>query len=114
MTLKAPESVRGGVFFQSRVDVPCAGADRAPAAGVRRGWLEGMQVNSIEPAAESESSRDGRLVLSYGALEPGDLLRVWLQFEVNPTNVGTRSYGIELDDEDRPLVRLPRSITVLP
>ena len=114
MTLKAPESVRGGVFFQSRVDVRALAPIEHPRLVFDDGWLEGMQVNSIEPAAESESSRDGRLVLSYGALEPGDVLRVWLQFEVNPTNVGTRSYGIELDDEDRPLVRLPRSITVLP
>jgi len=78
------------------------------------GWFEGMQVNSIEPAAESESSRDGKLVLSYGALEPGDLLRIWLQFEVNPTNVGKRSYTVELDDEERLLARIPRTIRVLP
>ena len=52
------------------------------------GWVEGMQVNSIEPAAESETSRDGRVVLSYGDLEAGDVLRIWLQFEVDPTNVG--------------------------
>jgi hypothetical protein len=114
MTLKAPESVRGGVFFQSRVDIRALAAIEHPRLVLDEGWVEGMQVNSIEPAPESESSRDGRLVLSYGALEPGDVLRVWLQFEVNPTNVGKRSYGIELDDEDRPLARLPRTIKVLP
>ena len=73
-----------------------------------------MQVNSIEPSPESESSRDGRVVLSYGELKAGDLLRIWLQFEVDPTNVGRRSYGLELDDEERPLARIDRSIRVLP
>ena len=53
-------------------------------------------------------------MLSYGALEPGDLLRIWLQFEVNPTNVGKRSYTVELDDEERLLARIPRTIRVLP
>ena len=53
-------------------------------------------------------------MLSYGALEPGDVLRVWLQFQVEPTTVGTRDYSVELDDEDRPLVRIPRTIRVLP
>ena len=49
-----------------------------------------------------------------GGLEAGDLLRIWLQFEVDPTNVGKRSYSFELDDEDRLLARIPRTIRVLP
>ena len=73
-----------------------------------------MQVNSIEPAPASESSRDGRLVLSYDKLAAGELLRIWLQFEVNQTNAGHRTYGVELDDASTRLVRLPRAITVLP
>ena len=71
-------------------------------------------MNSIEPAAESETSRDGLLVLSYGALEAGDRLKVWLQFQVDPTKPGRRPQGIELDDETRPLVRIDRDLTVLP
>ena len=53
-------------------------------------------------------------MLSYDKLAAGDLLRIWLQFEVNPTNVGHRPYGVELDDASTRLVRLPRAITVLP
>ena len=78
------------------------------------GWVEGMQVNSIEPAPVGEASRDGRVVLSYDALQPGDVMRVWLQFEVNPTNVGRRSYAIALNDAERPVARLAPHITVLP
>jgi hypothetical protein len=78
------------------------------------GWVEGMQVNSIEPAPVGEASRRGRVVLSYDALEAGDVLRVWLQFEVNPTNVGRRSYAVELDDAERPVARLAPPLTVLP
>src|SRR3954452_1998375 len=114
MTLTAPETVRGGIFFQARIDIRALTAIEHPRLVFDEGWLEGLQVNSIEPAAESESSRDGRLVLSYGALEPGDLLRIWMQFEVNPTNTGKRAYTVELDDEDRPLTRIPRTIRVLP
>jgi hypothetical protein len=47
-------------------------------------------------------------------MAPGDLLRVWLQFEVNPTNVGHRSYAVELDDAERPVTRLTPTMTVLP
>jgi hypothetical protein len=114
MTLSAPAAVRGGLFFQSRLDVRAARAIEHPRIVLDRGWVEGMQVNSIEPAPVSESTRDGRGVLSYDALEAGDLLQVWFQFEVNPTNVGRRSYAVELDDSERPLARLSPDITVWP
>ena len=114
LRLSAPATVRGGLFFQSRLDVRANRAIDHPRIVLDEGWLEGMQVNSIEPAPVGEASRDGRVVLSYDALQPGDLLRVWFQFEVNPTNVGNRSYAIELDDSERPIARLSPSITALP
>jgi hypothetical protein len=114
LQLSGPDTVRGGLFFQSRIEVRATAAIDHPRLLLDTGWLERMQFNSIEPAPESESSRDGRLVLSYGPLKPGDLLRIWLQFQVDPTNVGRRPYGVELDDQDRPLARIDRTLTVLP
>jgi hypothetical protein len=114
VTLSAPEVVRGGLFFQSRIDIEARTAIEHPRLVFDDGWLEGLQVNSIEPAAESESSRDGRLVLSYGEVAAGDTLRIYVQFEVNPTNVGKRSYGFELDDAERQVARIDRTIRVLP
>jgi hypothetical protein len=114
LRLSAPERVRGGLFFQSRLDIRAAQAIDHPRIVLDPGWVEGMQVNSIEPAPVGEASRDGRIVLSYDALEAGDVLRVWFQFEVNPTNVGHRSYAVELDDSERPVARLAPSITALP
>jgi hypothetical protein len=114
MTLSSPSTVRGGLFFQSRLEIRAARAIEHPRLVLDSGWVEGMQVNSITPEPVGETSRDGRPVLSYDALEPGELLRILFQFEVNPTNVGRRSYGIELDDAERPLARLSPDITVLP
>ena len=114
MRLSAPTHVRGGLFFQSRIDVRAAQAIDHPRLVLDAGWVEGMQVNSIEPAPVGETSREGRIVLSYDALKPGDVLRVWFQFEVNPTNVGHRSYAIELDDAEQPVARLRPTIAVLP
>jgi hypothetical protein len=112
--LSAPAHVRGGLFFQSRIDIRAAQAIDHPRLVLDDGWVEGMQVNSIEPAPVGEATREGRVVLSYDALKPGDVLRVWLQFEVNPTNVGRRSYAIELDDAEQRVARLAPAITALP
>jgi hypothetical protein len=114
MRLSAPERIRGGLFFQSRLDIRATQAIDHPRIVLDDGWLEGMQVNSIEPAPVGEATRNGRVVLSYDALKPGDVLRVWFQFEVNPTNVGRRSYAVELDDAEQPVVRLGPAITALP
>ena|SRR5215207_3311609 len=110
----APETLRGGLLFQSRVEIRALRDIKLPRLVLDRGWLEGMQINSIEPAAASESSRAGRLVLSYDELAAGDLLRIWLSFQVNSTYVGRGSYGLELDDGRVQIARIDRSLTVLP
>ena len=114
LKLQAPETVRGGLFFQARVDVETTAGITQPRLVLDEGWVEGLQVNSIEPAPESESSRDGRLELSFPEVAAGERMRIWFQFEVNPTNVGRRSFAIELDDAKAPLARIDRTLTVLP
>jgi hypothetical protein len=106
--------VRGGLFFQSRLTIRAQREVQFPRILLDDGWVEGMQVNSIEPAPASEASRDGHVVLSYDKLEPGDVLRIWLQFEVDPTSSGHRPYGVELDDASTRLVRISHTLTVLP
>jgi hypothetical protein len=114
MTVSSPDAVRGGLYFQATIDITTTTAIEHPRLVLDEGWVEGLQVNSIEPAAESEVSRDGRVVLTYGGLDPGDRLKVWLQFQVDPTNPGRRTHGLELDDETETLVRIDRNLTVLP
>ncbi|MGZ6672985.1 MAG: hypothetical protein ACXVFM_11605 [Solirubrobacteraceae bacterium] len=114
LRVTAPEAVRGGLFFQSRVEIRAQRAIAHPRLVLDEGWVEGMQFNSIEPNPMSEASRDGRVVLSYDGLDAGRRLVVWMQFEVNPTNVGHRSYGLELDDADTKIAAIDRHITVFP
>jgi hypothetical protein len=114
LRLSSPNVVRGGLFFQSRVDVRALRAIEHPRLVLANGWLEQMQFNSIEPAPISEAARDGRVVLSYYSLERGERLVVWMQFQVNPADVGHRSYDLELDDGDTAIARVERAITVLP
>jgi hypothetical protein len=114
ISVRAPRTVRGGLLFQSRVAIRVTGRIQHPRLVLDPGWLEGMQVNSTEPQAQDESSRGGRLVLAYSTLKPGDFVALWLQFQVNPTNVGHRSYALELDDDTQRVARVRRTITVLP
>jgi hypothetical protein len=114
LRLSAPKVVRGGLFFESRIEIRAQRAIEHPRIVLSRGWFEQMQFNSTEPNPVSEAGRDGRVVLSYDSLDRGDRLVVWAQFQVNPTNVGHRSYDVELDDGDTAIARVERAITVLP
>jgi hypothetical protein len=44
----------------------------------------------------------------------GERLTVWMQFQVDPTVVGRRSYAIELDEGTRQVTRVERDLRVLP
>jgi hypothetical protein len=114
MTLSAPRTVRGGLLFQARLEIRATRQIQDPRLVLDEGWFEGMQFNSNEPAPASEATRDGKVVFTYDTLAAGDVLRVWMQFQVNPSNVGSRSFAIALDDATTPVVTIDRDITVLP
>jgi hypothetical protein len=114
LRVTAPPAVRGGLFFQSRVEIRAVRALEHPRLVLDEGWVEGMQFNSTTPAAVGQASRDGRVVFSYDRVDAGERLVVWMQFEVDPTNVGHRSYGLELDDADTKVAAIHRTITVFP
>jgi hypothetical protein len=114
LEVSAPTRLRGGVFFQGRFTI---GADRELESAtivLDRGWLEGMHINTIEPSPVGEASRDGKLALDFGRVPPGDFVVAYLQFQVNPTNVGRRSQDVELYDGEELLARVDRTVTILP
>jgi hypothetical protein len=114
LRLRAPTRLRGGLLWQARFDITARTALKQPKLVLDRGWFDGMTLNTSVPQAQSESIRDGRVVLSYDQLAAGERLTVWLEFQVNPTNVGRQSQDVELDDLSRPVARLRRTVTVFP
>jgi hypothetical protein len=114
LEVSAPTAVRGGIYFQGRFTVEARQDIEKATLVLDSGWLESMHINTIEPAPVGESSRDGRLALDFGHLGPGDKLVAYLQFQVNPTNLGRRSQDVELYDDTTLLVRVDRTVTVLP
>jgi hypothetical protein len=113
LALNAPETLRGGLMWRARITIRARDTIDFPRLVLGRGYINGMQLNSLEPAPSGESSRGPDLVLSYDKLSPGDVLVVYIQFQVNPTTAGGQDASVELDDETRPLARIAHTITVL-
>lgn len=114
VSLDAPRVVRGGLLFESTLEVRAQRTMDHLRLVLDDGWFEGMQISSIEPQPASEASRDGRVVLSYGRLRADDRLVVWVQSQVDPTNPGRRKYGVTVQDATIDVARIDRTITILP
>ena len=110
----APKALRGGIYYEGRIAVE-ANQDIEKATLVfDGGWTEQMQINTIEPSPVGESSRDGKLALEFGHVPGGQKIVVWMQFQVNPTNVGRKSQDVALFDDTTPIAELDRTVTVFP
>jgi len=110
----SPLRVRGGLYFESRFHLKAVRELRNATLVLDSGWLEGMTLNTVEPAPVGEASLDGRLALELGHVPAGDEYLLFLQFQVNPTNVGHRATDVDLYDGDRLLLHIDRTITVWP
>jgi hypothetical protein len=74
-----------------------------------------MTINTIEPSASSETSRqDGSLQLNLGPLAAGQSFTQYVALQVNPTTVGRRAADIDLLDGERTIATVHRTLTVLP
>ncbi len=112
--MSAPDAVRGGLLFQSRVDVSASRAIARPTLVLDSGWLDGITLNTIEPEPTSTASEPRGVAFRFDRLPAGRRLRVYFEFQVNPTSVGRRSQDILLRDGGRPLAALERNVTIFP
>jgi hypothetical protein len=114
LTVFAPARLRGGLFYEGRITVEAHRQLDDAVIVLAPGWAEQTSINTIEPSPVDESGQDGRLALGYGKLAPGDRLVVYLQLQVNPTNVGRRSQRVELRDGPELVAAADRTVTVFP
>jgi hypothetical protein len=110
----APSALRGGIYYEGRFTVRAREEIENTTLVFDSGWTEQLQINTIEPSPIGEASRDGRLALDFGHLAAGRKLVVYLQYQVNPTNVGRRSQDVELHDGETLLAEADRTLTVFP
>jgi hypothetical protein len=110
----AADRVRGGLYYEARFTVTARQDIKEATLVLDSGWMEGITVNTIEPSPVGEASRDGKLVLTLGHVPAGTSYILYLQLQVNPTNVGHRSQDVALYDGDTFLTSVDRAVTVFP
>lgn len=114
LSVDAPSRARGGLLYTVRFEVRARRELKKATLVLDPGWIDGMQVNSINPQPVNEASRDGRFVLGLGHIAAGQFVKYWIEFQVNPTTVGHQDQGVELDDGPTRILTLHHGLTVYP
>jgi hypothetical protein len=110
----SPTRLRGGVYYESRFHIDAHEDIEHATLVLDPGWIEGMTLNSLVPAPVGEASRDGRIAFDLGHIPEGGTHLFFLQFQVNPTNIGRRSADVDLTDGERLLAHVDRTVTIWP
>ena len=114
LTVETPGRVRGGLIYQTifRVD---AHRDLAkPTLVLGPGWFDGLTINTVEPDAVTWNQRDGLNTLELPAVAAGDYFVLRLQYQVNPTVIGSRTQDVALADGESPILTLEDAQTIFP
>jgi hypothetical protein len=111
----APTRLRGGLLYEARIRVKALRELKKATLVLDPGWAESMQINTIEPSPSSEGSRDGQLLFALGHIPAGQSWLLFMQFQVNPTNVAWhRRANLELFDGGTHVLTVKRRVTVYP
>jgi hypothetical protein len=114
LTVNAPSAVRGGLLFTAAFTVRARDDLKKATLVLDPGWIDGMQVNSVNPQPVDEASREGRVVLDLGHVPAGQLVTYWIEFQVDPATVGRRRQNVGLDDGPTRILVARRTLTVHP
>src|SRR5438874_7653119 len=110
LKLYAPSRARGGLYYESRFTIDARQDLKKATLVLDSGWVEGITINTVEPSPIGEASRNGNLVLELGHIPAGKTYLLFIQAQVNPTNIGHRSQDVALYDGDTFLASIDREM----
>ena len=115
LKLYAPEHLRGGLLWSARFHIYAHSELKKATLVLDPGWAEGMSINTIEPSPIGEASRNGRLSFELGHIPARQSYILFVQIQVNPTNVAwQRPANVELDDGNKEILVVHHSLTIYP
>ena len=114
LSVTAPGAARGGLLFQARITTEVHTELRDATLILNQAWVDGLTVNTIEPSPLNEASRDDNLAFDLGDLPAGSKHVLYLDYQVNPTTVGSRTLRLELQDGETPVTSLDRTLRIFP
>jgi hypothetical protein len=114
LRLYAPTHLRGGLLYMARFRVTAHQDLKQARLVLDPGWAESNTINTIEPSPIDEASDNGKLSFTLGHIPAGKSFVLFMEFQMNPTNVGRHRQDVALYDNKTKLLVLHRTTTVFP
>ena len=115
ITLYAPEHLRSGLLWSARFHIHASRGVEGRTPRARSGLGGGDVDQYVEPGPIGEASDDGRLSFDLGHIPRGKSYILFMQFQINPTNVAwRRPQNVELDDGGKRILLLHHRVTIYP
>jgi hypothetical protein len=114
MKVYAPTRLRGGLLYMARFTIRAHDEVKDARLVLDTGWAESITINTIEPSPIGEASSNGQLSFDLGHIPAGGSYRLFMEFQVNPNNVGSRTQDVALFDGDTKIASVDHSAFVFP
>ena len=115
LSVYAPTRLRGGLLWEGRIHFTAHREIKQAILVLGTGWAEGMSMNTIEPSPVGEASDNGKLEFTLGHIPQNKSYILFMQFQVNPTNVAwRRQANVGLFDSGTHILTIKRKVTVYP
>lgn len=114
LTLFAPSSARGGLMYTAQFRIAARSELKNATLVLAPGWADQYTVNGTSPQPSSESSQNGKIAFSIGAIPQGQVYTEFVSLQINPINVGTHTQTVWLYDGKKQIAVIHHSITIWP
>ena len=114
VTVRSPTHGRGGLLYEVRFTIVAHQDIKNATLALGGGWANGLTINTLEPSPSQETSDNGNLSFQLGSISAGSTFVLHMDYQINPTTVGSRKQQVALLDGNTVLVSLTRHLTVYP
>lgn len=114
VTLEYAPILRSGNWFETVLTITPRRDVRDLVMAVDQPLWRGMSIDTLAPDAESAEASGGRYSYHFGAAKAGEPVRIKFDGQIQPRALRTLTGNITIADQDRPLIAMPLSVTVLP
>ena len=114
LVIEGPTVIRNGEYDEMLLTMQAHRPLTNLALEIDADYWRDLTINTMIPAPEAESVKDGVMRFEFGALDAGSTASFKFDAQVNPHRFGPSQGDFKLMDGDREIARLSRSLRVMP
>jgi len=114
LSIIAPTRLRGGLLWQGRFEIDAREEIKDARLVLGTAWAKEHTINTIEPSPLGEASANGDLSLDLGHIRAGHHYILFMDFQTNPTSLGSQKRTTDLYDGDTHLLAIEQDQIIFP